>query len=106
MPLIPTFERQRQEDFCDYEASLVYIERVPGLHNEILSQNKQKNNSNWGLGDGEMVQGSRAHTALPEEQSEVTYSCSHTQLKIIKIHFYVSKTWRIRVFPQVLSQYI
>jgi hypothetical protein len=30
MPLIPEFGRQRQADLCEFEASLVYIERVPG----------------------------------------------------------------------------
>ena len=42
-PLIPALRKQRQTDFCDFEASLVY--RVPGqpeLHRETLSRKTKK----------------------------------------------------------------
>ena len=42
--MIPAFRRQRQEDICEFEASLVYIESSvqPGPHRERHVQKKKK----------------------------------------------------------------
>lgn len=37
---IKTFQRQKEEDGCDFGASLVYIIDQPGLHSELLKQEK------------------------------------------------------------------
>jgi hypothetical protein len=44
MPLTPALQRQKQEDLCEFKASLVYRvnSEKPGLHRETLSQNKNK----------------------------------------------------------------
>lgn len=47
MPLIPALMRQRQADFCECEANLIYIvsfriSRDPGIHSESLSQKEKK----------------------------------------------------------------
>jgi hypothetical protein len=42
MPLIPALGKQRQEDLCDFEASLVYrLSSRIATHQENLSQTKQ-----------------------------------------------------------------
>lgn len=35
---IKTLQRQKEEDGCDFGASLVYIIDQPGLHSELLKQ--------------------------------------------------------------------
>lgn len=44
-PLISVLRRQSQENICEYEATMVYRERIPeqlGLHMEALFQKNQK----------------------------------------------------------------
>lgn len=47
MPVIPTLQRQRQGNLCEFKSGLAYREKVsgqPGLHTErfCLKINKQK----------------------------------------------------------------
>lgn len=43
IPLIPALERQRLEDLCEFEVSLIYRAlSQPRRHSEILTQNKTK----------------------------------------------------------------
>ena len=50
-PLIPALGRQRQVDLCEFEASLVYQELVPGqdpkLQRNLVSKDKKKDISLW-----------------------------------------------------------
>ena len=47
MPLIPVFGSQRQVDFCEFKANLVYkVPGQPGLHRETLSKKNKNKNKN------------------------------------------------------------
>ena len=41
MPTIPALRRQRQVDFCEFEASLVYKVAKTTWRNHVLKQTKQ-----------------------------------------------------------------
>ena len=40
-PLIPALRKQRQEDLCEFKASLIYTVRAPGQP-ETLSEKRQR----------------------------------------------------------------
>jgi hypothetical protein len=45
MPLLPALERQRQEDLCEFKASLVSIatsKTARGTQRDLVSKTKQK----------------------------------------------------------------
>jgi hypothetical protein len=45
MPLVSAFVKQRQEDLCEFKASLVYTAtfRLARLYNDTMSQNRKTN---------------------------------------------------------------